>query len=336
MARVQGPQELDVSINDAGLRVDSYLSGRFPELSRSFVQRLIDDGEVRVDGAVCKRSQRLRPGELIEFTIPETQAADIVAQDLPLDIVYEDDDLAVVNKPQGLVWHTNTIDLDGTLVNALLFHLDNLSGINGIERPGIVHRIDKDTSGLLVVAKHDQAHNHLGEQFRAHSIERTYVALCWGCPRPSSGSIEGLIGRHPKDRRKQSGRVSSGKHAVTHYDVLEEYGRVASLVRCTLETGRTHQIRVHLSELHHPLVGDKVYGGLKEHWLPSDPKLRALLSPVRGQMLHAASLGFIHPGTDEFVQFRTPPHEVFARVLRGLREHSGLDPQTPGPWSDPS
>ena len=334
MSRIEGPQELDIGIHDAGQRVDSYLAGRFPELSRSYIQRLIDEGEVRVDGAVCRRSQRLRPGEFLEFVIPPTRTADIVAQDIPIDIVYEDDDLAIVNKPQGLVVHPNTNDLDGTLVNALLFHLDNLSGINGIERPGIVHRIDKDTTGLLVVAKHDQAHNHLGEQFRAHSIERTYVALVWGTPRPLSGTIEGLIGRHEKDRRKQTGRVSRGKHAVTHYATLEDFGGVASLVSCSLETGRTHQIRVHLSEMHHPLVGDKVYGGLKEHWLPSDPKLRALLAPIRGQMLHATSLGFIHPTTDAFVQFRTPLHEPFAGALRGLREHFGMDPEAPGPWSD--
>ena len=334
MARVEGPQEVDIGINDAGQRVDSFLSVRFPELSRNFIQKLIDDGEVRVDGAACRRSHRLRPGELVEFVIPETREADIVAQDLPIDIVYEDDDIALVNKRQGMVVHPNTNDLDGTLVNGLLFHLSNLSGINGIERPGIVHRIDKDTSGLLVVAKHDQAHNHLGEQFRAHSIERTYVALTWGIPRPLSGTVEGLIGRHPKDRRKQSGRVTRGKHAVTHYTTLEEFGTTAALVSCSLETGRTHQIRVHLSELHHPLIGDKVYGGLKEHWLPSDPGLRALLSPIRGQMLHAASLGFIHPRTDTFVQFRTALHEPFASALRGLRTHHGLDPDTPGPWTD--
>ena len=333
MSHTEGPQELDVGIHDAGQRVDSFLAGRFPGLSRSYVQRLIDDGEVRVDGVVCRRSQRLRPGELLEFVVPPTRPADIPAQDLPLDIVYEDDDIAVVNKPQGLVVHPNTNDIDGTLVNALLFHLENLSGINGIERPGIVHRIDKDTTGLLVVAKHDQAHNHLGEQFRAHSIERTYVAITWGVPRPESGTVEGLIGRDVKDRRKQSGRVTRGKHAVTHYRTLEEFGSVAALVTCSLETGRTHQIRVHLSELHHPLVGDKTYGGLKEHWLPSEPALRALMSPVRGQMLHAASLGFIHPRSDAFVQFRTPLHDPFRTVLAGLRSHHGLDPETPGPWS---
>ncbi len=321
-------------LSASGLRVDQFLAGKFPELSRSYLQGLIEDGEVRVDGAVCRRSQRLKPGEVVELVIPPPRPSEVLAQDLPLDIVYQDDDVAVVNKPRGLVVHPTTHDLDGTLVNALLHHLDSLSGINGIERPGIVHRIDKDTSGLLVVAKNDHAHQHLSDQFRAHSTERTYVLLCWGCPIPASGTVEGLIGRDPKDRRKQSGRVTRGKHAVTHYSTLEELGPVA-LLKCALETGRTHQIRVHLSELHHPLVGDYVYGGTKKHWLPSDPDLRALLAPVKGQLLHAASLGFIHPTTDAFVQFRVEPPPVFMDTLRGLRQRAGIAPDAPGPWVAP-
>lgn len=321
-------------LSASGLRVDQFLAGKFPELSRSYLQGLIEDGEVRVDGAVCRRSQRLKPGEVVELVIPPPRPSEVIAQDLPLQIVYQDDDVAVVNKPRGLVVHPTTHDLDGTLVNALLYHLDSLSGINGIERPGIVHRIDKDTSGLLVVAKNDHAHQHLSDQFRAHSTERTYVLLCWGCPIPASGTVEGLIGRDPKDRRKQSGRVTRGKHAVTHYSTLEELGPVA-LIRCALETGRTHQIRVHLSELHHPLVGDYVYGGTKKHWLPTDPGLRALLSPIAGQLLHAASLGFIHPSTDEFVQFRIEPPPVFMDTLRALRGRVGIDPDAPGPWVAP-
>jgi 23S rRNA pseudouridine1911/1915/1917 synthase len=335
MSRTTGPVEIDVPLAVSGQRVDQFLSARFPELSRSYIQTLIDEGEVKVDGAVCRRSQRLRPGEVVELVIPPPRPSEVVAQDLPLDVVYEDDDLAIVNKPAGLVAHPTTHDLDGTLVNALLFHLDSLSSINGIERPGLVHRIDKDTTGLLVVAKNDHAHQHLSEQFRAHSCERTYVMLSWGCPIPSSGTVEGLIGRDPKDRRKQSGKVTQGKHAVTHYAVLEDLGPVA-LLRCQLETGRTHQIRVHLSELHHPLVGDPVYGGTRKQWLPQDPGLRALLAPLRGQMLHAASLGFIHPTRDAFVQFRVPPHEPFLSTLRALRARVGLEPDAPGPWTTPA
>ncbi|MCO4769566.1 MAG: RluA family pseudouridine synthase [Deltaproteobacteria bacterium] len=335
MSRTTGPVELDVPLSAMGQRVDQYLAGKFPELSRAYLQTLIDEGEVRVDGAVCRRSQRLKPGELIELVIPPPRPSEVLAQDIPLHIVYEDEDLALVNKPTGMVVHPTTHDLDGTLVNALLFHFGSLSAINGIERPGMVHRIDKDTSGLLVIAKNDVAHHHLSEQFRAHSIERTYVMLCWGCPVPASGTVEGLIGRDPRDRRKQSGRVTRGKHAVTHYSTLEELGRVA-LMQCQLETGRTHQIRVHLSEMHHPLIGDYVYGGTKKHWLPSEPKLRALLAPIKGQLLHATSLGFIHPRTDEFVQFRVDPEPEFMTVLSALRERVGIAPDAPGPWTAPA
>ena len=332
MSRTEGPVEIEVSAADASQRLDQFLAGRFPELSRSYVQTLIDDGLVKVDGTVCRRSQRLRLGELVELVIPETRPLDIVAQDIPIEIVHEDEDLAIVNKPAGMVAHPNTNDLDGTLVNALLFHLRSLSSINGVERPGLVHRIDKDTTGLLVIAKNDHTHRHLGEQFRAHSIERTYAWLCWGCPSPKSGTVEGFISRDRKDRKKMTGRFDSGKHAVTHYEVLEEYGAV-SLGRCDLETGRTHQIRVHLSEMHHPILGDPVYGGIKESLLPHDPTLRALIAPVRGQLLHAASLGFVHPRSGQFVLFKTPLHETFARVLRGLRAYADLDLDAPGPWT---
>jgi len=333
MSRTTGPVELDVHISAAGQRVDQFLAGKFPELSRSYLQTLIDEGKVKVDGMVCRRSQRLHPGESVELVIPPPRPSEVTPQDIPLDIVYEDDDVALVNKPAGMVVHPTTHDLDGTLVNALLFHLDSLSTINGIERPGMVHRIDKDTTGLLVIAKNDHAHHHLSDQFRAHSCERTYVMLAWGAPIPSSGTVQGLIGRDPKDRRRQSGRVSQGKRAVTHYSTLEDFGPVA-LLQCQLETGRTHQIRVHMSELHHPLVGDYVYGGTRKQWLPHDPSLRTLLAPLRGQMLHAASLGFIHPRTDEFVQFRVRPHETFMKVLRTLRVRGGMDPDAAGPWTE--
>jgi len=335
MSRTTGPVELDVSLDASGQRVDQFLAAHFPELSRSYLQTLINEGEVKIDGMVCRRSQRLRPGELVELVIPPPRESEVIPQDLPIEIIYEDDDLALVNKPAGMVVHPTTHDLDGTLINALLFHMDSLSSINGIERPGLVHRIDKDTTGLLVIAKNDNAHHHLSDQFRAHSCERTYVMLCWGCPVPTSGTVEGLIGRDPRDRRKQSGRVTQGKTAITHYSLLEDLGPVA-LMQCQLETGRTHQIRVHMSELHHPLLGDYVYGGTRKQWLPSDPVLRGKLAPLKGQMLHAASLGFIHPRTDEFVQFRVPPHETFLKTLRTLRTRVGLDPDAGGPWVAPA
>lgn len=334
VSRPEGRVEISINLEESGQRVDQLLAARYPEFSRSFVQKLIDEGEVRVDGVICRRSTRLQPGVLVELTIPPLASSEVEPQDIPLDIVYEDDDLAVVDKPKGMVVHPNTNDRDGTLVNALLFHLSSLSGINGVERPGIVHRIDKDTTGLLVVAKHDVVHRHLSDQFRDHSIERTYAALCWGRP-TDRGTIEGLIGRDQRDRRKMSGRVTSGKHAVTHYELLEDYG-CASLVRCALETGRTHQIRVHFSEMHHPLVADPVYGGTKKHWLPSEPPLRAALAGLRGQLLHAATLGFIHPTTDAFVQFHAPPHPEFRAALTALRRSRDLPADAPGPWTPPA
>ncbi len=331
-------QQLSFSVleTERDLRLDQFLSKHLPGYSRSFLQRLIDDGEVRVDGIRCRRSRRMRPDEHIELRLPQPKSYDAEAEDIPLEVVYQDADIAIVNKPVGMVVHPTTHDHSGTLVNALLHHIKDLSGINGVERPGIVHRLDKDTSGLLVVAKHDRAHNHLGEQFRAHSVDRVYAALCWGMPSPDEGTVVSSLGRHPKDRRKQATVPRRGKFAVTHYRVLERYGP-CSLIECSLETGRTHQIRVHLAERHHPLVGDPVYGGTHKRDIPGEPKLQTLLRPIQGQMLHAATLGFVHPTQDTYVCFRCTPPESMLGVVRALRSHRGMDPEAAGPWDrDPS
>ena len=314
-----------------GLRVDQFLARLLPDYSRSFLQNLLDKGQATINDQSCRRSDRVHFGDQVTIAIPPATALDVPAEDIPLDIIYQDSDIVVVNKAVGMVVHPNTHDRAGTLVNALLFHVNDLSGINGIERPGIVHRIDKDTSGLLVVAKNDQSHNHLGEQFRAHSIDRIYALLCWNIPSSDEDTITSSLGRSPHDRKKIASVDRGGKHAVTHYRVLESYGPVA-LVECALETGRTHQIRVHFSEHEHPLVGDPVYGGTKEKHLPSDPELRSLLAPLRGQMLHASTLGFIHPSTDQYVHFRAPPPQPMLGVVHGLRAHAGIPVDAPGPW----
>ncbi len=329
-------QRFDVHHSAAGRRVDQFLAHKLPGHSRSFLQKLIDDGEVRVEGEVVRRSHRLAAGDVVELVVPPPIRADVVPEDIPIDIVHQDADLVLVNKPKGMVVHPTTHDLSGTLVNALLHHVKDLSGINGVERPGIVHRIDKDTTGILVVAKNDHAHRMLSDQFRDHSIARRYVALCWGRPHPPAGTIESEIGRHKKDRRRQtSWSPVTPRDAVTHYQVVEEYGP-ASLVQCELETGRTHQIRVHFTErLRHPLIGDPVYGGLAKGLMPSAPDLKRVLAPIRGQLLHAATLGFVHPRTDAYVHFSAPPPDHMMAALRALRRHAGMDEDAPGPW-DPT
>ena len=324
--------EIEVGPLFDGRRLDQFLAHKLPELSRTYIQRLIEQGEVLVDGESVRRSFRVSVCQSVELNLPELQSCEVQAEDIPLDIVHQDEDLLVVHKPAGMVVHPTTHDRSGTLVHALLWHVKDLSGINGVERPGIVHRIDKDTSGLLVVAKNDRAHQHLSDQFRAHSSDRLYVAICCGGhPVPQEGTISTSIGRDPRDRKRMATVGFGGKHAITHYRVVEDYGAFA-MVECSLETGRTHQIRVHLSEQGHPLLADPVYGGMKKRWLPLEPTLRALLAPLRGQLLHAATLGFIHPATDRYVGFRCDPPPALMGVIRALRESAGLDPEAPGPW----
>ncbi|MCA1908991.1 MAG: RluA family pseudouridine synthase [Magnetospirillum sp.] len=299
-----------VTAEEAGLRLDKWLSSRLPELSRTRIKGLIDDGRVGLIGqTITDASARVKPGQDFVVAVPPDRPADPVPQDIPLSIAYEDDDLIVVDKPAGLVVHPAPGSPDQTLVNALLAHCgESLSGIGGVKRPGIVHRIDKDTSGLLVVAKNDRAHHGLAEQFAIHSLERVYRALVWGTPIPREGEITGNIGRSPQDRKKMAIVSHGGKPALTRYRVLKSFaGGAVSLVECRLATGRTHQIRVHMTSIGHPLVGDQVYGRTrtaKQKALPDDAR-QALTSFPR-QALHASVLGFNHPISGVMLRFESP------------------------------
>ena len=294
--------------NEEGKRIDRYLAEQMPDMSRSYIQKIIKDGLVTVSEKPVKANYRLSLYESIKVTIPELKEPEIEAEDIPLDILYEDQDIIVINKPKGMVVHPAPGHYSGTLVNALMYHCGNeLSGINGVIRPGIVHRIDKDTSGILVIAKNDAAHNFLAEQFKDHSIRREYYALVEGRFNKKEGTIDKPLGRHKKERIKMA-IVDDGKRAVTHYEVLEEYNKGVTLVKCTLETGRTHQIRVHMASIGHPLVGDLVYGHNKQ-------KIK-----IEGQALHAKTLGFIHPSTREYMEFNSELPDYFNDILRELRK----------------
>lgn len=295
----------DVEPAEAKMRLDKYLAAVLPQLSRSRIQKLIMSGQVSCeDITVIDNSFKVRLGDSYQIMIPPPEEAEPEPEDIPLDVVYEDDDLIVVNKPAGMTVHPAAGAYHETLVNALLFHCrDNLSGIGGVKRPGIVHRIDKDTSGLLVVAKNDYAHNFLSTQFAEHSIERTYFAVVYGVLNPLNGRIEGKIGRSKSDRKKMAILDSGGKYAATNYKTLQTYQNAVSLVQCNLETGRTHQIRVHLSSKGHALVGDKVYVQNKKTSISLATDLKNYVNNFPRQALHAKSLGFIHPQTEKFMQF---------------------------------
>ena len=291
-----------------GVRIDKYLSVVFPDLSRSFIQKAIDCGNVSVNGKTVAKNYKLKTDERIEYIPLEAVKLEVKAQNIPLDIVYEDDDLLVVNKPKGMVVHPAPGNYENTLVNALLFHCkDSLSGINGVLRPGIVHRIDKDTSGLLIVAKNDFSHRALAEQIKAHSFTREYRAVTIGHLKESSGRVVAPIGRNPRDRKKMAVTDKNSKNAVTNYEVLREY-RGYSLLKLRLETGRTHQIRVHMAYLGHPLAGDFVYG---------TPRTKEELA-LNGQCLHAGLIGFIHPRTNEYVEFTSDLPLYFKKFIGGL------------------
>jgi 23S rRNA pseudouridine1911/1915/1917 synthase len=300
---VPNEETLIVQPDEAGQRVDKWLASRLPDLSRTRIKSLMEDGLVQMDGAtIADASQKVKAGQAILLTIPPDQPAEPQAQQMDLCVVYEDDHLIVIDKPAGLVVHPAPGSPDHTLVNALLAHCgESLSGIGGVKRPGIVHRLDKDTSGLLVAAKNDRAHHGLSEQFAAHSLERAYQALVWGLPSPMKGEIEGAIGRSPQDRKKMAIVSHGGKHALTRYRVLRPLaGGVVSLVECRLATGRTHQIRVHMTSLGHGLVGDQTYGrqrSARVKGLP--PELANALTTFPRQALHAYLLGFIHPITGQ-------------------------------------
>ncbi len=295
-----------VTITEEG-RADAAVSAALPELTRSAVQRLIAQGLVSVGGRAVKKNERLVPGLVVDVDIPEPEPMEAAPEDIPLDVVYEDADVIVVNKPRGMVVHPAPGHAGGTLVNALLAHCgDSLSGINGTLRPGIVHRIDKDTSGLIIAAKNDLAHQRLAEQLKDHSLARTYECVAVGNFREHSGTVDAPIGRHPTDRKKQCVTAKGSRPAVTHWEVIEEF-RGYTYLRCRLETGRTHQIRVHMAHIGHPILGDMVYGHKK-------PELG-----LTGQCLHARALRFLHPTTGEIVELTCPLPDYFEEVLRKLR-----------------
>lgn len=297
---------LTASDDDAGSRIDKYISDNIAELTRSAVQGLIEKGLVLVGGRAVSKNCKLKAGDQITVEIPEPQPMDAVPEEISLDIVYEDDDLLVVNKPKGMVVHPAHGNYTGTLVNALLHHCgDSLSGINGVIRPGIVHRIDKNTSGLLIVAKNDASHLKLAEQIKAHSFTREYEAVACGYFKETEGTVDAPIGRHRTDRKKMCVTSENSRNAVTHYSVIKQYGGYAH-VRLRLETGRTHQIRVHLSYIGHPVLGDDVYG--KPY------------KGLEGQCLHARRIGFIHPSTGEYMEFTSELPDYFMSVLAKLEK----------------
>lgn len=289
-----------------GLRVDVFLAGCLPELTRSAVQRLLAEGSVTCGGAPVRKNARTEAGAVYAVTLPEARPVETAAQDIPLDIVYEDGDVLVINKPKGLVVHPAAGHEDGTLVNALLAHCgESLSGVGGERRPGIVHRIDKDTSGLLVAAKNDFAHLALSAQLADHTMARTYEAVVCGNLRDDAGTVDAPISRHPTDRKRMAVTQKNARHAVTHWSVIARYNGYTH-IRCELETGRTHQIRVHMAHIGHPLLGDLVYG----HKRPE--------KGLSGQCLHARALRFVHPRTGELVTFTCPLPEYFQDVLARL------------------
>ncbi len=288
------------------LRLDVFLKQNIEEISRTYIQKLIKDGYANVNGTVPKTNYKVNSGDKVCLNVPETEEPDIVAQEMPLDIVYEDDDVILINKPKGMVVHPAAGHYTGTLVNGLMHHCkDNLSGINGVLRPGIVHRIDMDTTGILIACKNDVAHQKISEQLKEHSITRRYRALVYGVIKEDEGVVNAPIGRHPIDRKKMAINLKNGKNAITHYQVLERF-REYTYIECELETGRTHQIRVHMASLHHPLVGDQVYGPEKNPF------------HLQGQCLHAMVLGFVHPRTHEYMEFCADLPQYFSELLKKL------------------
>lgn len=296
-----------VSEELSGVRLDKCLADVFPELSRSYLQKLLKSECVLVNEKQVKSNYRVNAGDSVELEVPEAVEPEIVPEKMDLDIVYEDHDMIIVNKPKGMVVHPAAGHYSGTLVNGLMEHCkDDLSGINGVMRPGIVHRIDMDTTGLLIVCKNDKAHSAIAEQLKEHSITRRYRAIVHGVVKEDEGTVNAPIGRHPVDRKKMSINEKNGREAVTHYRVLERF-RQFTYIECQLETGRTHQIRVHMASIHHPLLGDAVYGPAKCPY------------KLQGQTLHAGVLGIVHPVTGEYMEFEAPLPEYFEELLKKLR-----------------
>ena len=297
-----------VEKENTGIRIDKYLSDNMEDISRSYLQKLLKEKSITVNEKEIKANYKVQEGDVVSVSVPEPEEPDILPEEIPLDILYEDDSLMVVNKPKDMVVHPSAGHLSGTLVNAVLFHCKgNLSGINGIMRPGIVHRIDKDTTGALLICKTDTCHRILAEQLKVHSITRKYRAVVQGNLKDDEGTIEGPVGRHPADRKKMAINYKNGKEAVTHYRVLERFGN-ATYIECQLETGRTHQIRVHMASIGHPLLGDTTYGSAKNPY------------HLQGQALHAMVLGFLHPVTNTYMEFTAPLPEYFLKLLEKLRK----------------
>lgn len=298
-----------VEQDQAGQRIDKFLSEQYPDLSRSYIQKLLKSGEVLANQKAVKSNFRLSGGEIICFQVPEAVEPEITAEPMELDILYEDADIILINKPKGMVVHPAAGHYSHTLVNGLMYHCrDDLSGINGVLRPGIVHRIDMDTTGVIIACKNDFSHNCIAEQLKEHSINRRYVAIVHGNLKEDEGTVDAPIGRHPTDRKKMAVNHKNGREAVTHYRVLERFGAF-TYIECRLETGRTHQIRVHMASLGHPLLGDSTYGPAKCPF-PS----------LQGQTLHAELLGIVHPRTGEYMEFHAPLPDYFKQLLDCLRK----------------
>ena len=301
--------KLTLTAEAGGERLDAFLAAHVEDLTRSAAQKLLEKGAVTIAGRPAKKNEKTTPGMTVEIELPDPEPIDVLPQNIPLDVVYEDADVIVINKPVGLVVHPAPGHPDGTLVNALLYHCgDSLSGINGQLRPGIVHRIDRDTSGLIIAAKNDKAHLALAEQLQDHSLARVYEAVVHGNFREDEGTVDAPIGRHPIDRKKMAIDRKDGRRAVTHWTVLGRYNGFTH-IQCRLETGRTHQIRVHMASIGHPLVGDPVYGGNRKS-----------LPGLAGQCLHARKLRFVHPSTRELVEVECPLPDWFERVLRQINK----------------
>lgn len=301
--------QYEVTAEEDGLRLDQYIAGRCMDLSRSYIQKLIKESRVTINKNIqTKTKTAVQESDIVNVSLPDPKELEIKPQDIPLDILYEDNDVLVVNKPKGMVVHPAPGHYEGTLVNVVLYHCrDNLSGINGVLRPGIVHRIDKDTTGALIVCKNDKAHQKIADQLRAHTITRSYRAIVYNNFSEDEGMINAPIGRHPTNRKKRMVTEKNSKEAITHYKVLDHLNHKFNYIECRLETGRTHQIRVHMSHIGHPLLGDEIYG-------PVNSKFKNL----QGQTLHAATIGFIHPTTEEYMEFSAPLPDYFEKLLKTL------------------
>jgi 23S rRNA pseudouridine1911/1915/1917 synthase len=308
-----------VASEQSGLRLDLFLTGREIGLSRARIQRAVEEGRVQVNGRPVRAGRKLKTGDVVVIVLPASRPSGVLPEAIPLKILYEDASLLVIDKPAGMVVHPAPGHAGGTLVNALLHHCRDLSGIGGVLRPGIVHRLDKETSGLLVVAKSDEAHRGLAGQFKRHEVRKTYLALVYGEPKTDGGRIEAAVGRHPTDRKRMSTKGRRGRSAVTVWRIRERYG-VAALLEVDIETGRTHQIRVHLTDLGHSVVGDRVYGGAGRIRTVGDPAARARMKALDRQALHAWRLAFTHPVTGEKMKFSSPLPEDVAGLCAFLRE----------------